>query len=71
MKEIAYLADSVSADQIDSQDKKLLDEIKSSVHNCLIDIVGETRKPGRRKSTAKRKRSDSNTKDEDDGETLE
>lgn len=64
MKEIANIADSVSIDQMDSRDKKLLNEIKNSVHNCLTEIVGETRK-GRRKSAAKRKRSDdSNSKDD-------
>lgn len=56
MKEIADIADSVSADGIDAQDKKLLDEIKSSVHHCLMDIVGESQN-GRRKSAVKRKRS--------------
>lgn len=66
MKEIATIADSVSVDQIDLRDKKLLDEIKSSVRNCLVDIIGESRKPGRRKSIVKRKRSgDSNVKDDE------
>ena len=64
MKEIASIADSVPIERMDSRDKKLLNEIKSSVHNCLTEIVGETRK-GRRKSAAKRKRSDdSNSRDE-------
>ncbi|PON48172.1 Aminotransferase-like mobile domain containing protein [Parasponia andersonii] len=64
MKEIAYIADSVSIDRMDSRDKKLLNEIKNSVQNCLTEIVGETRK-GRRKSAAKRKRSDdSNSRDD-------
>ncbi|XP_062087709.1 protein MAIN-LIKE 2-like [Humulus lupulus] len=64
MKEIASIAESVSIDRMDSRDKKLLNEIKSSVHNCLTEIVGEARK-GRRKSAAKRKRSDDSNSRED------
>lgn len=49
---------------MDSRDKKLLNEIKSSVHSCLTEIIGEPRK-GRRKSAAKRRRSvDSNSRDD-------
>ncbi|EXC09160.1 hypothetical protein L484_005116 [Morus notabilis] len=64
IKEIENIADSVLIDQIDSRDKKLFNEIKNSVHSCLTEIIGEPRK-GRRKSAAKRKRSNnSNSRDD-------
>lgn len=67
MKEIADIADLVAMDRMESEDKKLLDEIKSSLQNFLTEIVGEPRK-GKRKSVPKRKRSidsDSNKNDSD------
>ncbi|EXC09161.1 hypothetical protein L484_005117 [Morus notabilis] len=64
IKEIGSIVDSVLIDRMDSQDMKLLNEIKNFVHSCLTEIIGEPRK-GRHKSAAKRKRSsDSNRRDE-------
>lgn len=57
MREIANLADSFSTDRMDCRDRKLLDEVKNAVNECLMDVVGEARKV-RRKGSAKRKRVD-------------
>ncbi|KAH7547153.1 protein MAIN-LIKE 2 [Ziziphus jujuba] len=64
MREIANIADSFSTDRMDCRDKKLLDEVKNAVNECLMDVVGEARKI-RRKGSSKRKRLDdlSNTDD--------
>lgn len=64
MREIAHIADSFSTDRMDCRDKKLLDEVKNAVNECLMDVVGEARKI-RRKGSSKRKRLDdlSNTDD--------
>lgn len=55
MREIANIADSLLVEQMESQDRKLLDEIKSTVHVCLTDVVGNS-KNGRCKNAVKRKR---------------
>ncbi|KAI5336814.1 PREDICTED: serine/threonine-phosphatase 7 [Prunus dulcis] len=55
MREIANIADSLLVEQMEFQDRKLLDEIKSTVHVCLTDVVGNS-KNGRCKNAVKRKR---------------
>lgn len=57
MREIASIADSLPTEKMDSRDRKLLEEVKNAVHECLMDVVGESRKV-RRKGAAKRKRVD-------------
>ncbi|BBG98843.1 Aminotransferase-like, plant mobile domain family protein [Prunus dulcis] len=52
MREIANIADSLLVEQMEFQDRKLLDEIKSTVHVCLTDVVGNS-KNGRCKNAVK------------------
>lgn len=55
MREIANIADSLSMEKMDCRDRKLLEDVKNAVHECLMDVVGESRKV-KRKGAAKRKR---------------
>lgn len=59
MREIANIADSLSIDKMDCRDRRLLDEIKNTIHECLIDVVGESRKVRRKNPTKRRKLDDS------------